>query len=186
MRRRLVLFAAAVLLLTGSHWPQGWHWPGPGAASSYDPQQTWVYFQRTNRNHDLYLRHFKFVDWAAVQWRKSPRVAIRVVERCPTNANCVRFVTRNIDAIGLTSISIGGNRHLLSATVRFHPVVGTAELGTALSREAACFESMLALGGGWDSPTTALNEHSIGCNGSGYPTAHDYQAIADVYDHLHG
>jgi hypothetical protein len=189
MRRPAIVLAALLLSLsvapaTASHWWTNWHWPGPGVGSSYDPDQTWVYFVATD---DLYRRHIPLVDHAAEVWRRSPRVAIRRVSRCPTNANCVRFVTRDLayPFLGQTWISWGGNNHILAATVRFDVVLGTARTSRATDLEAACFESMLSLGGGWNNPDTELNEHAIGCNGSGYPTAHDYDAVNRVYSHLH-
>jgi hypothetical protein len=190
MRRILILVAAVLGLLftTGMHWPQGWHWPGPGVGSAYDPTQTWVYFQRTNRDHDLYLRQFAYVDWAAIQWRRSPRLAVRVVERCPAGANCIHFRTRQLAYPFVARTVVGccdDARHIGHATVTFDIGMGTAQYSTATSREAACFETMLALGGGWNDPATALDEHTVGCNGTGYPTRHDYEALARVYDHLH-
>jgi len=172
-------FLAAVLLLAGCNWSQGWHWPR--VPPRIYQGQTVVYF---DVGHLTRSDHRAIADWARYQWTRSPVVAIRLVNACSTNSNCVHWRTSNLPypINGRTAISIGSNNHLIAATVNVDTDLNNAD-PVYVRRETGCVEAMLALGGGWDDPATSFDEHSIGCNGRGYPTAHDYEEIARVYNH---
>jgi hypothetical protein len=194
--RRLLGILIAALLLTGalgtspaaaSNWSQGWHWPrwhGLGSTAT----ETRVYFVADSVHLKEYQR--EYVTWAAHRWSVSPAlVAIPVTRnRCPTRAdgrlyNCVVFQSMaNTGYAGLTTLAFDSNKHITFARVQFDVGVGRTQLDQ--DRNIAIHEAFHALGGGFDNPTTTADEHYC-CDGSGYPTAHDYAELARVYNH-HG
>jgi hypothetical protein len=85
---------------------------------------------------------------------------------------------------GLTGISVGGSRHIISAWVKLDPDVGKIN-SIAANRYVSVHEACHALGGGWDNIATPEDEHFCGDKGAfgGVPTAHDYEELARVYNH---
>lgn len=198
MLRRLLAAAAAVLLFAGvlavsgpepvqaTNWSLGLHWPrwyGLGSTAT----ETRIYFVADAKRTTSWTRDY--VTWAAHRWSASPAVvAIPITaHRCPSISTgqfypCVVWRTGDLNG-GLTWISVGGNKHILSAVVTLDRNVGLGS-DVAQDRNIACHEGGHALGGGFENGAIPGSEHYV-CNGSGYPTSHDFADLARVYNH-HG
>jgi hypothetical protein len=188
----LLAFSLLLGVLAGTAdadtWPQDWHWPRWYATGS-TATETKVYFVADAKHLAVYQR--EYVTWAAHRWAASPAVSAVPITayRCPTRPdgiryNCVVFQSASLSDAGKALISIDSSRHILKATVLFDWSVGKPGTYVNNNRFVACHEAGHALGGGFDDPRTAVNEHHL-CNGSGYPTTEDYQSLAGAYNH-HG
>ena len=168
-------------------WPQNYHWPrwyGTGSTAT----ETRVYFVADVKRMPVYQR--AYVSWAAHRWSASPAVSVIPItsDRCPTRPdgikyNCVVWRTGN-NGGGFTNINFDSSKHITFALVTLDDQVG---LGTdyVQDRYIACHEGGHSLGGGFDDPRTAYNEHHLCNKANGYPTSEDYASIAGAYNH-HG
>jgi hypothetical protein len=176
--RRLALLVALLLAASGCNWSLGYHWPRTTANGS-SATETLVYFQ-----NDVIWYQGPYVQWARDQWSRSSAVHITMVDVCPAGRNCVIWRTREISPYaGLTSIAgpTAMNRHLTFAVIDLDPDVG--RVGTvAGTKNLTCHEGGHGLGGGFENPALSGSEHFV-CNGSGYPTSHDFADLAAAYDH---
>lgn len=140
--RRLLVPLGAALLLAGCHFPQGWHWPRTfeAMAPSASTQQTVVYWAKG----EAFRYQDPVIAWAAAVYDAHPELAIKLVDTCPAGRNCVVWDTGN-NGGGLTSVSIGSNRHLVAARV----VLDDQVTDDATGRKIAYHEACHALGGGF-------------------------------------
>jgi hypothetical protein len=150
--------AVLVLLAGGCMFPQGWHWPRTGA----DTAQTHVYWQNDTAGQ------YGVVAWVGWYYNGHPELAIHLVDTCLASVNCVVWRTGN-NGGGSTNISIGGNAHLVRATVTLDNQVSNDAGG----RQIVFHETCHALGGGF-----GADIHSM-CNW--YWRALVFSGIARVY-----
>lgn len=142
--RRLGIIFLAPLLLAGCMFPQGWHWPrtAPTTASTI---QTVVYVQ-----NDVVGYQGPYLAWAATYYDSHPELALRMVDTCPAGVNCIKVRTEDLayPNVGLTGVSIGGERHLLTSWMRLDLQVGSANT-VSWGKRVLFHEFCHALGGGF-------------------------------------
>lgn len=119
--------------------PQGWHWPRTSATGSATTTATVVYWATAG----VAGYQLPAIAWAAGYYGKHPELDVRVVDRCPAGRNCVLWRTADLPypVVGRTTISIGGSKHLVAASV-------VLDVGVD-SRGVVFHEACHAFGGGF-------------------------------------
>jgi len=165
---KLLGVVAAVLLLGGCNWPQGWHWPRT-ATSGSNTVETQIYVQS---NVVSYQR--PYVAWIARVWDQHPELVVQVTDTPPpVGYNRIVIRTGN-NRGGVTSISWDSANHLVAATITLDD--GVARDDTDFQAKNIIYHEFChALGGGWGGDDI----HQM-CNR--YPWhSHNWDEVSRVY-----